>query len=112
MPEKKLTGFNVRPGNVEDLSLVKEICADVNGGNDYIPYLWDEWNANPQNRAFIVESDEGAAGLYWLRLDFAGAETGWLQGVRVKAAFRGRGVGRFIMEQAISQSRKLSLHTL
>jgi GNAT superfamily N-acetyltransferase len=112
MPEKNLTGFSVRPGNVEDLPLAKEICADIYGGNDYIPYVWDEWNANPQNRPFIVESDEGAAGLYILRLDFAGASTGWLQGVRVKAAFRNQGVGRFIMEQAANQSRELGLHTL
>lgn len=107
-----MTGFSVRRGHVEDLPLVKEICADVESGHDYIPQVWEEWLALPQNRGFIVESGEGAAGVYFLRLDFAGSSTGWLQGVRVRAAFRNRGIGRFLLEQAIVQSRDLGLHRL
>src|SRR5690349_20472958 len=99
MLEKNLTGFSVRPGDAGDLRLVKDICADIYGGHDYIPEVWEEWLATTNNRAFIVESAEGATGVYFLRLDLAGASTGWLQGVRVKAAFRNQGLGRFIFEQ-------------
>lgn len=107
-----ITGFSVRQGSAEDLPLVKDICADVYSGDDYIPWAWEKWLTNPKNKGFIVELDGKAAGLYILRLDWCGPNIAWLQGVRVKSAFRKRGVGRYILEQAIRQSRELNLHNL
>ena len=112
MPEKSLFGLSVRLGCAEDLDLVKEICADVYGGNDYIPGAWEEWLAHPNNKGFIVEVDGQAAGVYFLRLGWVGSNRAWLQGVRVKTSFRKLGVARYILEQAIRQSRELNLHSL
>ncbi len=112
MPEKNLTGFSVREGSAKDLPLVKEICADVYGGNDYIPGAWEEWLAHPNNKGFIVEVNGQAAGVYFLRVGWTGANIAWLQGVRVKTFFRKRGLGRYILEQAIRQSRELNMHSL
>ena len=112
MLEKNLTGFSVREGHAEDLPLVKEICAEVYGGNDYIPGVWEVWLAHPDNKGFIVEVEGEAAGVYFLRLGWAGPGVAWLQGVRVKATLRKRGIGRYILEQAICQSRKLNQRRL
>lgn len=109
MPDKKQARFSIRQGSAADLAVVTQICSDVYGGNDYVPEMWEEWTASPQSRGFIVEMHGQAAGLYFLRLDVAGSSTGWLQGVRVEAAFRKQGVARFILEQAILQSRELGL---
>jgi GNAT superfamily N-acetyltransferase len=109
MPDNILARLSIRQGIAADLPLVKQICADVYGGNDYIPELWEEWTAIPQNRPFIVEMDGQPAGLYFLRLGVARSNTGWIQGVRVAASFRKHGIARFILEQAIRQSRELGL---
>lgn len=109
MPDKILARLSIRPGITADLSLVKQICAEVYGGSDYIPEVWEEWTALPQNRAFIVEMDGQPAGVYFLRVRVAGSNTGWLQGVRVAAPFRKKGVARFILEQVIRQSQELGL---
>jgi GNAT superfamily N-acetyltransferase len=112
MPDKILSRLSLRPGIAADLPLVKQICAGVYGGNDYIPDLWEEWIALPQNQPFIVEMDGQPAGLYVLRLGVARSNTGWLQGVRVATPFRKQGIARFILAQAIRQSRELGLNYL
>jgi GNAT superfamily N-acetyltransferase len=109
MPDKILPRLSIRQGITADFPLVKQICADVNGGNDYIPEVWEEWINNPQNLAFIVEMDRQPAGLYFLRLGVAGLTTGWLQGVRVSSAFRKQGLAGYILEEAIRQSRELGM---
>ncbi len=110
MPDKKQPSFSVRQGCATDLPVVAQICSDVYGGSDYIPEMWEEWTASPQNKGFIVEMDGQSVGLYLLRLNVAGSDTGWIQGVRVATAFKKQGVARFILEHAIRQSRELSLN--
>ncbi len=109
MMNQTLPGLHVRPGLLSDLSQVDAICADVWGGEDYIHYVWAEWVADPENLTFVLELDGQVAGLYCLRLGFAGPNSGWLQGVRVGTAFKRRGLAGFIFEQAIATSRAQGL---
>lgn len=109
MPDKNLSTLKVRPGRAEDLPSVKEICADVWGGRDYIPYVWNEWAEDPQIQLYLVELEGQPAAIYCLRLGFAGPDSSWIQGVRVATAFKKRGLAAAIIEHAISTTRDLNL---
>lgn len=109
MIENQPATFSVRQGSPADLAVVTEICQGIHGGHDYIPYMWEKWTADPRNMGFIVELNGQPAGVFFLRLEIAGLNVGWLQGVRVAASFRKQGVARFILEQFIQKSRELGL---
>ena len=109
MPDKSLSTLKVRPGHATDLPLVKEICADVWGGRDYIPYVWNEWAEDPQIQLFLIELEGQPAAIYCLRLGFAGPDSSWVQGVRVATRFKKRGLAAAIIEHAIATSRELNL---
>ncbi len=103
---------NIRRSSAEDLPLVKIICVDLYDGQDYVPYMWGEWASSPENQLYLLEVENQPAAVYCLRLGIAGPGTSWVQGVRVAAAFRGRGLAKQIIEHAIQISRELECSVL
>ena len=102
----------VRRGDAADEPLVKTICADLSGGYDYIPQVWKEWVADPQNQAYIFEVGGEAAALYFLRLGIAAPKASWIQGVRVATAFKRRGLAAALIQQAEETSRQQGYEVL
>jgi RimJ/RimL family protein N-acetyltransferase len=112
MPDTTLATLKIRPGRAEDLPLVKDICADVGGGRDYVPYVWNEWAADPQSQLYLFELEGQPAAIYCLRLGFAGPDSSWVQGVRVATAFQKRGLAAAIIEHAIVTTQNLKLNVV
>src|SRR5438270_8573028 len=104
MLAKTMPGLQVRRGGPADMPLVEKICADVWGGEDYVPYQWNNWAADPQNQLYLFELEGKPAALYCLRLGIAGPTSSWIQGVRVASAFKRRGLAARIIEHAIETS--------
>jgi ribosomal protein S18 acetylase RimI-like enzyme len=65
--------------------------------------------ARPSNVIFIAEVDRERAGLLWFgpnRNLVTGEEEGWIYNVTVMPAYRGRGLGRMLMQHAESYARE------
>ena len=113
MTDQKLTRWHFRPSGLADLPLVQEVCASIAGEQgDYVPYSWPEWAADDRNQLFLVEAEGRPAGLYCLRIGLAGPGSGWIQGVRVAAAFQRQGLAAEIVRHAVKTSRQQGLTVL
>ncbi len=100
-----LNNLNIRAGSAADIAAVREICAEVWGGTDYVPEVWPEWIADPKHQVYVFELDERPVAFYYLERDGSGPGTVWIGGVRVWSAYRGRGLAAAILEHAIATSR-------
>ncbi len=82
--------LSFRPAALADRPAMLEICAGIWGGEDYVPSVFDMWVAERQGRFTVAELDGRVVGL--AKLTRLGAEDYWLEGIRVHAGFRSRGI--------------------
>lgn len=106
MKIESVPGLVVRPADDTDLPLIQAICAEIWGGHDYVPYVWKEWGQHPGSQRYILELDGQAVGSYCLRMEIAGPNSAWVQGVRVDPKVRKRGIAGGLLEHAITASRE------
>jgi len=83
----RLTFRRVTPA---DRPAMLEICAAVWDGEDYLPSVFDAWVAAPGGQFTAVETEGRVVALARLAR-FARGEY-WLEGIRVHADYRGRGI--------------------
>lgn len=105
MSIESVPGLIVRPGSDADQPLVDEVCAEIWGGEDYVPYMWKHWGKDSNNQRYILELEGQPVGLYCLRLGIATPTSAWIQGVRVAPALRKRGIAGGLLEHAMAASR-------
>lgn len=86
-----LRAFVVRPTLPLDREDVLAFCERIWEGHDYIPYVWEEWLADPDGRMFTLEYGGHAVGLG--RLTWMSPGQWWLEGLRVHPDFHDRGLG-------------------
>jgi len=102
--------FTFRPGGATDIEAVRELCQDVWGGHDYLPYVWVEWTQDPTNQLFVLENEGAMAGFYCLSLQIGQTHRmGWIKGVRVATTFKRQGLAGQMLAHALAQSRAHSL---
>ncbi len=104
--------LHFRPGGLEDITAVQQICADVWNGQDYVPQAWPRFVQESQTQAYILELDGEQAGLYCLRTGLAGPGTAWIQSVRVASRFKKRGLAAAIIQHSITTSSLQNLKVL
>ncbi len=105
------TTISFRPGLPADIDAVRELCRDVWGGHDYLPYVWEEWAQDPTNQLFVLESNGAMAGFYCLGLQIGQTHrVGWVKGVRVATAFKRQGLAGQMLAHALVQSRAQNLN--
>ena len=112
MMNKTKVDWRFRPGSEADLPLVEQVCAEIWGGQDYVPSSWLEWARDKRNQLFLIEAEGQPAGVYCLRIGLAGPGSSWVQGVRVAPAFRGQGLAVEIICHAVETSRQQGLQVL
>lgn len=79
-----------RPALPMDTPQVLAFTRRIWEGEDYVPYIWDEWLADPEGLLAVAEYSGQVIGLSKLtRLD---ADQWWLEGLRVHPEYQGRGV--------------------
>jgi len=81
----------IRPALPLDREAVLEFCKFIWDGHDYIPYVWDDWLADPSGEMFVAEYGGKAVGLG--RLTLLAPGQWWLEGLRVDPAYQGRKIG-------------------
>jgi GNAT superfamily N-acetyltransferase len=87
--------LTIRPARPDDRPSMERICAQMWEGDDYVPYVWDEWLADGRGPLIVGELDGQVVALS--KITFQTPHQAWLQGMRVDPGFRGRGIaGRFL----------------
>lgn len=106
-----------RPATRDDLAtIVRMLADDVLGqtreANEVEPTYIDAFEAiasDPRNEQVVAELDGEIVGTFQLTfipgLSFRGGERAQIEGVRVSSDHRGRGLGRLMVEWAISEAR-------
>jgi GNAT superfamily N-acetyltransferase len=86
----------IRPALPLDRDAVLEFCKFIWEGDDYIPYVWDDWMADPSGQMFVAEHAGKAVGLG--RLTLLAPGQWWLEGLRVDPAYQDRKIGSLMNE--------------
>jgi GNAT superfamily N-acetyltransferase len=86
----------IRPAAPGDREKVFSFLEEVWEGEDYLPMVWDDWVADPEGQLIVAELDGEPIGTGRI-VDLGWGEY-WLEGLRVSAAHRGKGVARQIQE--------------
>ena len=113
-----------RSGTREDLpTLVALLANDVLGSlredpneDDLASYLrsWEAIDADPNHLLLLAEAEQGVVGMLQLsfipHLTYVGGWRAQVEGVRVAEHARSEGVGRRLLEAAISRARERGCH--
>ena len=79
-----------RPALPKDTPDVMELTRHIWGGEDYVPFVWADWLADPQGLLAVAEYGGRVVGLS--KLSRLSPHEWWLQGLRVHPDFQGRGI--------------------
>jgi GNAT superfamily N-acetyltransferase len=89
----------IRPTLPADTPAVFEFCKRIWDGNDYVPYVWDEWLKDPKGRLFTAEYAGQAVGI--ARIVHIAPGQWWFEGFRVDPAYQGQRIGTQLHEYVV-----------
>lgn len=93
----------IRPAMPADTRGMLEITRPVWDGNDYVPFVWQRWLADPHSYVSVAEVLGRIVGL--MHVDIQQDGTAWLEGIRVREDVQSRGIGQAMLEDAIGWLR-------
>ena len=102
--------LHIRPARPNDRDAVFGMVKTIWDGNDYIPDVWDEWQADPSGPLLVGQLDGQVVAL--AKLSGIGPGEDWFHGLRVDPAQRGRGFARQMLARCIELSRERGARTL
>ncbi|MFW9999197.1 MAG: GNAT family N-acetyltransferase [Candidatus Hodarchaeota archaeon] len=92
----------------EDIPAIKDISKDIWEGNDYIPYVIEEWLQEKDCMNYGTFKDENKTELIGFgRVKLYNKEIAWLEGGRIKVSYQGQGIGKLQLNYAIEYSKKM-----
>lgn len=83
--------FLFRPAELKDREAVEKISAKIWDGDDYMPYVFDAWCADPDGEFTMIEFEEKVVG--FAKLTFLTPHDAWMEGLRKDPDITVRGVG-------------------
>lgn len=86
----------IRPTLPSDTPDVLEFCKYIWDGNDYVPYVWNEWMADPRGTLFTAEYAGHAVGI--ARVTHLAPRQWWFEGLRVNPDHQDKKIGSRIHE--------------
>jgi GNAT superfamily N-acetyltransferase len=89
----------IRPTLPLDTPDVLEFCKRIWDGHDYVPYIWEDWLADPQGYMFTAEYAGHAVG--FVRLTQLAPGQWWLEGFRVDPQHQDKKIGSRLHRYAI-----------
>lgn len=102
--------ITVRPATMDDLPRILDIGSRTWDGEDYIPNVAERWLASTQGIFAVAELDGVVCGFG--RLAFHDPRHGWLEGLRVDAAYQRRGAARAIDRYLMDTAFRAGVSTL
>ncbi|MFX1502609.1 MAG: GNAT family N-acetyltransferase [Promethearchaeota archaeon] len=92
----------------EDIPAIKDISKDIWEGDDYIPYVIEQWLQEKDCMNYGTFKDENKTDLIGFgRVKLYNKEIAWLEGGRIKASYQGQGIGKKQLNYAIEYARKV-----
>ncbi len=85
-----------RTARQSDTPQVLELTGQIWEGDDYIPFVWQDWLADPDGFLIVAENEGRVLGLG--KLTKLSEEDWWMEGLRVHPAFEGRGIASQIFD--------------
>jgi GNAT superfamily N-acetyltransferase len=89
----------IRPTLPADTPAILEFCKRIWGGQDYIPFVWDEWRGDPKGILFTAEYAGKAVGI--VRIVHTAPGQWWFEGFRVDPAYQGQRIGTQLHEYLV-----------
>lgn len=90
--------IRIRQGKLQDLQQVEEFTQNTFGWGDYLPDVWARWVRTKRGELLVAELDKQVVGT--LNVRYMEHHEAWLEGVRVRHAFRQRGVASLLVQAA------------
>ena len=91
---------SIRPARESDKAGMLEVTKNIWEGNDYLPYVWDEWLADSEGVLCVAEHEGRMVGLG--KLTHLGGEDWWLEGMRVQPEYQGHAIASQMHEYLLN----------
>lgn len=92
----------------EDIPAIKDISKDIWEGDDYVPYVIQEWLQEKDCINYGTFKDEKKTELIGFgRVKLYDKEIAWLEGGRIRVSYQGKGIGKLQLNYAIEYSKKV-----
>ncbi|MFX1389411.1 MAG: GNAT family N-acetyltransferase [Promethearchaeota archaeon] len=94
----------------EDIPAIKDISKDIWEGDDYIPYVIDEWlqDKNCMNYGTFLNKEKTEL-IGFGRVKLYDKDIAWLEGGRIKVSYQGQGIGKLQLGYAIDYAIKMGM---
>jgi ribosomal protein S18 acetylase RimI-like enzyme len=96
----EIAEIEVRPAVAADREAVLAFGGEEREVGAVTAKRWDAWLADEDGALLVAVLDGRPVGVVDVRV--MSADTGWLEGLRVDPAYRGRGVGRTLLSRALA----------
>jgi len=94
----------------EDIPAIKEISKDIWEGDDYVPYVIQEWLQEKYCMNYGTFKDENKTELIGFgRVKLYDKNIAWLEGGRIKVSYQSQGIGKKQLNYAIEYAKKISV---
>ncbi len=92
----------------EDIPAIKEISKDIWEGDDYVPYVIQEWLQEKDCMNYGTFKDQNKTELIGFgRVKLYDKNIAWLEGGRIKVSYQSQGIGKKQLNYAIEYAKKL-----
>lgn len=95
----------IRPARAADRAAVNALSAHIWEGEDYVPYTFDDWVADPAGQFSVAYEEDRLLG--FAKLSRLGPGEWWMEGLRVHPAQRGRGIARRLHHHLLERAENL-----
>jgi ribosomal protein S18 acetylase RimI-like enzyme len=94
--------IEVRRAQAEDREAILAFCASTWEWGDYIEHTWEKWLQDTPGRLFVAVVEQQPVGM--VHIQMLTSIDAWLEGLRVDPAFRGQGIARLLMDEAVLEA--------
>lgn len=94
----------VRPARAQDKDAVLAFCARTWPDGDYIPDVWDHWQADERGALLVAVVGERPVGIAHVKM--LSDDEAWLEGIRVDPRERRQGIGRVLVSRSLVAARE------
>lgn len=92
----------------EDIPAIKDISKDIWEGDDYIPFVIEQWLQEKDCMNYGTFKDENKTELIGFgRVKLYNKEIAWLEGGRIKISYQGQGIGKLQLNYAIEYAKNI-----
>lgn len=111
LPERPNMAVSLRRLQTDDQSEVDSLCATVWDGTDYVPSRFAYWASSEANSVLGIFEEQELVAIVNLEA-VPGTRIGWVEGLRVKAGHRNKGLGTRIVNAVVDAAQKKGLELL